>query len=107
MDTKTVLSTIKGRIKQYACEQTLAKRARKETLPKEELEMIKARLGKADLTPYGAALFVYRRKAEITAMLNFVHELRGHEFRHGIRKGAEYAYDKADAALRKEFAVKV
>ena len=98
MDTKTVIREIKQLLKSYAVIQRKAKRARKTTIPNAEREA----LLKEIQSSYPNVMY---RKIEITAALNFYHELRGSEFRHGIREGTEFDYKLCLKALRSKHLV--
>ena len=90
METREAIHAIKDRIKELAVLQHKAKRARKTTIPSEERNSLMSECGIEN----SAATYVFYKKAEITALLNFYHELRGSEYRHDVRKGLEYYYDE-------------
>jgi hypothetical protein len=76
---------LKERIKALSELQSKSKRARKTTLDKAEWLLLKNELApkKAYWDHNAAASDARLRKAEITACLNYYHELRGSTFRHG------------------------
>jgi hypothetical protein len=100
MDTKTAFHEIKQLLKSYAVIQRKAKRARKTTIPAVEREALLKEIGSSYPN-------VMSRRIEITAALNFYHELRGSEFRHGIRKGTEYEYKDRLNSLRAKYSIAV
>ncbi len=100
MDTKTAICEIKQLLKSYAVVQRKAKRARKTTIPKEEREKLLKEIGAS----YPG---VMSRKIRITAALNFYHELRGSEFRHGVREVTKYEYEDCLNSLRAKYSVAV
>jgi len=112
MDTKTMIWTLKERLKTMAAQQKPLKRARKTSIPKEERGALLLDAGIehcwaviCDRTgASNAAAFVRERRARITACLNLYNELRGREYRHGIKKGFEYLYDKEMKKLTEELA---
>lgn len=79
MDQK--IMSAKNRIKALAVLQKKGKRARKTTLPVEEFNALKKELtGRGpdeDWAPWRRQVAVEERRAEITALLNYYHELRG------------------------------
>jgi len=100
MDTKTAIRTIRGRLKDLAVTQRKAKRARKTTIPKDERTALLKELG--ILYPEWAHADVMRRKVEITALINFRHELLGSPYRHGVREDTKADYEGHMNELRKE-----
>ena len=101
MDTKTAIREIKQLLKSYAVAQRKAKRARKTSIPKEEREQLLKEIG-VTYAEYAHADVMYR-KIQITAALNFYHELRGSEFRHGIRELTMTQYDDCFHSLRAKY----
>lgn len=105
MDIKEAISTVRERIKSLAAIQIKAKRARKTVrIPKEEREALIKELS-AGKAWYSPASDVLRRRGEITAHLNYLHELRGSKYEHGIKKLTEDGYDAAREHLRQEFPI--
>lgn len=91
MDPREEFRRIRTKVKELAAEQILLKRARKTKDP--EAAKLRERFG-LKLTWPSAAWRVLERRIIITAHLNRMHELRGSEYRHGIREGMKYLYDK-------------
>jgi hypothetical protein len=106
MDIKEAIFTIKERIKTLSANQTLAKRARKTTIPYGELYEIKKKLGGLKKDWWCAQGYVADHRIEITALLNFYHEIRNSEYRHGICLGTKWYYDRQYDKLKNEFALK-
>jgi hypothetical protein len=103
MDTKTAIQTTKIRIKNLSRAQAILKQLRKSKLPDAERAKLSIEIDSKDpISHLRAAGWAYCQRIEIAACLNFYHELRGSEFRHGIRKGTEYLYRKEMQELRKE-----
>ena len=104
MDTKAkeIRSKIRARIKDLEEKQIKTKYARRR-ISKEEFEKIRKEVGGSE---YWCPQYeVFRRRAEITACLNFYHEIRGSKYRHGVRKGWEYIYKKYFEELKATFKV--
>lgn len=107
METTLMIRALKAKIKDLAAMQVKTKRARKTTLPKGEWLLLKAELApkKAYWDHDVAASDARLRKVEITACLNYYHELRGSTLRHGDEKlPNEYWYGKYMTELKAELA---
>jgi len=103
MERKEVIRTIKERIKAQSLLQSKAKWARKTVhIDKAKREALIKELSGGN-SWYSATGDVIQRKGIITALLNYYHEARGSEYKHGIRGNAQWSYDKAMDELRKEF----
>ena len=99
MDTRTLIRTLKQRIKDLAEMQRDCKLARKtKYLPESREKELRAKWPSS----FAAWADVFERRAEITACLNYYLELRGREYRHGIRDSLAYEYQQYMSALRKE-----
>jgi len=95
MENTMAIRALKEKIKLLADLQHKTKLARKTTMPKEEWLALKNELApkKASWDHGWAASDARLREAEITACLNYYHELRGSTYRHNADvKG--YWYDK-------------
>ena len=88
---------IRATIKELSALQVKAKRARKTTIPKDERAALLKECGIK--YPEWAHQDVMDRRAQITAALNYYHELRESPHRHGVRKELTYAYEKYLAAF--------
>ena len=98
--TTEMIRTLKARVKELANLQKKGKRARKTLIP--DRAALLRELGIE--APEDAPRHVWRRKALITAALNFSLELRGKAYRHGVREGLEYSYEAELSRLRSEVA---
>lgn len=104
MDFPTAVGIVRSRIRDLSSLQRKGKRARKTTIPASEREALLRDIGLVGRPNY-AAQAVMDRRGVITAHLNFLHEIRGSEHRHGVKKGTDYAYDEAIADLRFEIGI--
>lgn len=104
-DIRAAVREVKSRLKALAALQKKGKRARKTTIPAEERAALLAELGLVGRSEWGIAVAVIERRGEITAHLNFLRELRGKEYCHGVREAASYEYASTIDALRREFPI--
>jgi hypothetical protein len=107
MENTLMIRALKEKIKDLAALQVLTKKARKTSLPKEEWLALKNELApkKAYWDHSVAASDARLRKVEITACLNYYHELRGSAFRHGDAELLkDYWYGKYMTELKAELA---
>jgi hypothetical protein len=107
MDTRTLIFNVKQEIKKLAEEQPILKRARKSLLPREEFAVIKKQFAPdKDWWDHNSAAGMVRdRKIKITAYLNLYHELRGSDYRHGVRDDNKWWYDRCYNKLKEEVTV--
>jgi hypothetical protein len=107
MENSMIIWALKERIKALSELQSKTKRARKTTLPNTEWLLLKNDLApkKAYWDHNSAASDARLRKAEITACLNYYHELRGSTLRHGDAETLKgYWYSKYITELKADLA---
>lgn len=112
MENSAMIWALKEKIKDLAEIQIQTKRARKTSLPKADWLALKNILApkKAYWDHNSAAADARLRKDEITACLNYYHELRGSTYRHGKTNDGlptdscarNYWYDKYMKELKAE-----
>jgi hypothetical protein len=106
VDIKTAIRALRDRVKNLASRQRPLKLARKTTLPVLDRALALKRAGMDPAAEFWKVAWeVIERRAQITACLNLMHELKGSEHRHN--PGEKWVYDKYDKKLRAEFLAEV
>lgn len=104
MKRREAILKLRKRIKDLGAAQVVAKRWRKQKQREAHPAQYVAWAKEHSIREwFYIQMHVWEQKALITAALNYLHEIRGSEPCHGIRKAFAWIYPRQNEIIRKEF----